>query len=138
MLHASGISHSQFRVTDVTEQLKPEQKESDNFKFQIVYLVPILASLLFGLVCAYLLMPQQSEAIPVTPIPESTPGAPLGNALYFVVLVAISAVGDGGAPLPGFGKKNFRCALRRRGSGSRPILAPRLPALRSVAQGCRH
>jgi presenilin-like A22 family membrane protease len=91
MLHASGISHSQFRVTDVTEQLKPEQKESDNFRFQIVYLVPILASLLFGLVCAYLLMPQQSEAIPVTPIPESTPGAPLGNALYFVVLVAISA-----------------------------------------------
>jgi presenilin-like A22 family membrane protease len=80
----------------LTEQPKPEQqksdqKEQDKFKFQIVYLVPILASLLFGLGCAYLIAPQQSEAIPVTPIPETTPGAPYGNALYFVVLIAISA-----------------------------------------------
>jgi presenilin-like A22 family membrane protease len=80
----------------VTEQLKPEppksvEKEQDNFKFQIVYLVPILASMLFGLACAYIIAPQQSEAIPVTPIPETTPGAPYGNALYFVVLIAISA-----------------------------------------------
>ncbi len=74
-----------------TEPQKPLQKEQDNFKFQIVYLVPILASLLFGLGCAYLLAPQQSEAIPVTPIPETTPGAPVGNALYFVILIAISA-----------------------------------------------
>ena len=73
------------------EPQKPEQKEQDKFKFQIVYLVPILASLLFGLGCAYLIAPQQSEAIPVTPIPENTPGAPYGNALYFVVLIAISA-----------------------------------------------
>ena len=72
-------------------QEKPEQKEQDKFKFQIVYLVPILASLLFGLVCAYLLAPSQSEVIPVTPIPETTPGAPFGNALYFVILIAISA-----------------------------------------------
>ena len=37
-------------------------------------------------------MPQpQSTAIPVTPIPNNTPAAPFGNALYFVVLVAISA-----------------------------------------------
>jgi len=80
----------------LTEQPKPEtqkleQKEQDKFKFQIVYLAPILASLLFGLGCAYLIAPQQSEAIPVTPIPETTPGAPYGNALYFVVLIAISA-----------------------------------------------
>ena len=80
----------------MTEQPKPEtqkleQKEQDKFKFQIVYLVPILASLLFGLGCAYLIAPQQSESIPVTPIPETTPGAPYGNALYFVVLIAISA-----------------------------------------------
>jgi presenilin-like A22 family membrane protease len=80
----------------LTEQPKPEtqkleQKEQDKFKFQIVYLVPILASLLFGLGCAYLIAPQQSESIPVTPIPETTPGAPYGNALYFVVLIAISA-----------------------------------------------
>jgi presenilin-like A22 family membrane protease len=70
---------------------KPEQKEQEKFKFQIVYLVPILASLLVGLACAYLLAPQQSEAIPVIPIPETTPGAPFGNALYFVILIAISA-----------------------------------------------
>jgi presenilin-like A22 family membrane protease len=85
----------------LTEQEKQEpqkqteteksKKELDRFKFEFVYLVPILASLIFGLGCAYLLAPQQSNAIPVTPIPENTPGAPWGNALYFVVLVAISA-----------------------------------------------
>ena len=90
MLLASGNSYSQFKGRHVTEQPKPQEKE-DKFKFEIVYLVPLLASMLFGLGCAYLLVPQQSEAIPVTPIPESTPGAPFGNALYFVVLIAISA-----------------------------------------------
>ena len=75
----------------MTEQEKPAQKEQDKFKFQIIYLVPILASLVFGLGCAYLLVPSRSQAIPVTPIPETTPGAPLGNALYFVILIAISA-----------------------------------------------
>jgi presenilin-like A22 family membrane protease len=69
-----------------------EQEKLDKFKFQIVYLFPILASLVFGLGCAYLLSPQpQSTAIPVTPIPDNTPAGPFGNALYFVVLVAISA-----------------------------------------------
>jgi presenilin-like A22 family membrane protease len=69
-----------------------EQDKIDRFRFQIVYLFPILASLVFGLGCAYLLMPQpQSTAIPVTPIPNNTPAAPVGNALYFVVIVAISA-----------------------------------------------
>ncbi len=91
MLHASGYSYQQFRVSKVTEQPKTESKEQDNFKFQIVYLLPILASMLFGLGCAYLLLPSQSEVIPVIPIPETTPGAPFGNALYFVVLIAISA-----------------------------------------------
>jgi presenilin-like A22 family membrane protease len=70
-----------------------EQEKQDKFRFQIVYLAPILASLVFGLGCAYLLMPQpQSTAIPVTPIPNNTPAAPLGNALYFVIIVAISAM----------------------------------------------
>ena len=69
-----------------------EQDKLDKFKFEIVYLAPILASLVFGLGCAYLLSPQpQSTAIPVTPIPENTPSAPFGNALYFLVLVAVSA-----------------------------------------------
>ena len=75
----------------MTEKSKSESKEQDKFKFQVVYLVPILASMLFGLGCAYLLVPHQSEVIPVTPIPETTPGAPFGNGLYFVVLIAISA-----------------------------------------------
>ena len=91
MLLANGNSHQQFRVSIVTELPKSEPKEQDKFKFQIVYLVPILASMLFGLGCAYLLVPHQSEVIPVTPIPETTPGAPIGNGLYFVVLIAISA-----------------------------------------------
>jgi presenilin-like A22 family membrane protease len=68
-----------------------EQEKEENFKFQIVYLVPILASLIFGLGCAYLLVPQSSTSIPVTPIPDNTPAGPFGNALYFVILVAISA-----------------------------------------------
>jgi presenilin-like A22 family membrane protease len=69
-----------------------EQGQQDKFKFQIVYLVPILASLVFGLGCAYLLKPQQPASIQVTPIPNSSsPAAPIGNALYFVVLVAVSA-----------------------------------------------
>jgi presenilin-like A22 family membrane protease len=69
-----------------------EQEKQDKFKFQIVYLAPILASLVFGLGCAYLLMPQQqSMAIQVTPIPNNIPAAPLGNALYFVIIIAISA-----------------------------------------------
>ncbi len=74
----------------MTEPQKPK-KEQDKFKFQIVYLLPILASILFGLGCAYLLVPQSSESIPVTPIPDNTPAGPWGNALYFVVLVAVSA-----------------------------------------------
>jgi presenilin-like A22 family membrane protease len=73
-------------------QTQPQQaKSEDKFKFEFIYLLPILASMLFGLVCAYILMPQAGSAIPVTPIPEDTPGAPLGNALYFVVLIAASA-----------------------------------------------
>ena len=77
---------------EAPKEIIPKNKlEEDTFKFQIVYLLPIFASMLFGLGCAYLLIPQQSEIIPITPIPESTPGAPFGNALYFVVLIAIAA-----------------------------------------------
>ena len=72
----------------MTEQSKAEQ---DKFKFELIYLAPILASLLFGLGCSYLLLPQQTETIPIAPIPETTPGAPVGNAVYFVVLIAAAA-----------------------------------------------
>lgn len=75
------------------ETQKPDapQSETDRFKFDIIYLLPILGSLLFGLVCAYVLAPVSSESVPVTPIPEDTPGAQWGNALYFVVLIALAA-----------------------------------------------
>ena len=61
------------------------------FATHIVYLVPILASLLFGLGCAYLLLLQTVPAIPVTPFPEDNPSGPFGNALYFVIIIAVSA-----------------------------------------------
>lgn len=56
-----------------------------------MYLVPVLASLMFGLACASALLPQSFAPIPVTPFPENSPSGPVGNAVYFVVLVAISA-----------------------------------------------
>jgi presenilin-like A22 family membrane protease len=80
----------------VTEQSKPElskpeSKEQDKFKFQIIYLVPILASLLFGLGCAYLLAPQATGGISATPFTGNTASASIGNAFYFVILVAVAA-----------------------------------------------
>jgi presenilin-like A22 family membrane protease len=74
----------------LTDQPKPQLSDQDKFKFELIYLAPILASLLFGLGLAYLLVPIESD-VTVTPVPETTPGAPLGNALYFVVLIAVSA-----------------------------------------------
>jgi presenilin-like A22 family membrane protease len=80
----------------VTEQPKPdlpksEENEQDKFKFQIIYLVPILASLIFGLGCAYLLAPQETGGIQAVPISGDTPGASIGNGLYFVILIALAA-----------------------------------------------
>ena len=68
------------------------------FKVNLVYLVPILASLLFGLGCAWLLNPHQSQDpqqglpdISVVPFPEDIPAGPVANGLYIVALVAIGA-----------------------------------------------
>ncbi|HUJ84880.1 MAG TPA: presenilin family intramembrane aspartyl protease [Candidatus Acidoferrales bacterium] len=69
----------------------PQSKEKDSFKFEIIYLIPILASIIFGLGCAYLLSPQQPATIPVTPLPQNTASGSFGNALYFVILVAVAA-----------------------------------------------
>ncbi len=66
------------------------KSDQDRFKFDIIYLVPIIASLLVGLGCAYLLSPVEAN-IPVTPIPNDTPGSDWGNAIYFVVLIALAA-----------------------------------------------
>jgi presenilin-like A22 family membrane protease len=68
-------------------RLVTEQK----FKVDLIYLVPILASILFGLGCAWLLVPQQTTIVPVTPFPSDTTSGPFANALYFVILIAISA-----------------------------------------------
>jgi presenilin-like A22 family membrane protease len=64
---------------------------AEKFDAQVVYLVPILVSLLFGLGCAYLLRAQPMPPISVTPFPEETASGLFGNALYFVVLIAVSA-----------------------------------------------
>jgi presenilin-like A22 family membrane protease len=64
---------------------------AEKFDAQAVYLVPILASLLFGLGCAYLLKTQPLPPISVTPFPEETASGLFGNALYFVILIAVSA-----------------------------------------------
>jgi presenilin-like A22 family membrane protease len=64
---------------------------AEKFDAQIVYLVPILASLLFGLGCAYLLRAQPVPPVNVTPFPEDTAPGLFGNALYFVILIAVSA-----------------------------------------------
>jgi presenilin-like A22 family membrane protease len=79
-----------------TETPKEQQQKApsveQSFKFQSIYLLPILTSLFFGLLCALLLAPHQSELVlPSAPAGEDTPGAPLYNAAYFVILLAISA-----------------------------------------------
>ena len=74
----------------MTEQ--QQTKQQDSFKFQMVYLLPVLASIVFGLGCAYLLAPQPQSSAPQLHLSVATaPSAPVGNALYFVVLVAASA-----------------------------------------------
>lgn len=64
---------------------------AEKFSAQVVYLVPILASLLFGLGCAYLLLSRPMPPITVTPFPEETASGLFGNVAYFVILVAVSA-----------------------------------------------
>jgi presenilin-like A22 family membrane protease len=68
-------------------QIVTEQK----FKVSLIYLVPVLASIIFGLGCAWLLLPQQTSVVPVTPFPDDTASGPWGNAIYFVILIAVSA-----------------------------------------------
>ena len=78
----------------MTQSPQAEEHKSssvDSFKFEASYLLPILASMLFGLACSLVLLPQSTPVVPVTPIPQDTPGADWGNAFYFVGLLAISA-----------------------------------------------
>jgi presenilin-like A22 family membrane protease len=64
---------------------------AEKFSVQVVYLVPVLASLLFGLGCAYLLLTQPVSLVQVAPFSENNASAPFGNAFYFVIIVALSA-----------------------------------------------
>jgi len=59
------------------------------FKTELVHLAPVVASLLFGVACAYLLLVSQIGIFEVTIFPEGA--GSFGNALYFVVLVAVGA-----------------------------------------------
>src|SRR4030066_2369040 len=63
---------------------------SDEFDARPVYLVPILASLMVGLGCAYLLLTRPVLLPPVSPFPD-TPSGSFSNAIYFVIIIAVSA-----------------------------------------------
>ncbi|MCW4011300.1 MAG: presenilin [Candidatus Bathyarchaeota archaeon] len=69
--------------------------EPEKFKASIVYLVPVLASMLFGLLCGTLLVkptPSSPPAYPVTPISQTTTAGSAFNAAYFVILIGVGAV----------------------------------------------
>lgn len=55
----------------------------------LVRLTPILASLLFGVFCAFLIWASSIETYAVTPFPEGV--GSVGNAFYFVILVGLGA-----------------------------------------------
>jgi presenilin-like A22 family membrane protease len=56
-------------------------------KASLIQLAPVLASILFGLACAFLI--SSTEPVTVTPLPEGV--GSLGNATYFVIAVGIGA-----------------------------------------------
>ena len=70
---------------------------TEKFTAQVIYLFPILVSLLFGLTCASVILKTAVTIPSVTPVPETNPSgdtnvsAPFLNAAYFVVLVAVGA-----------------------------------------------
>lgn len=60
------------------------------FEAKLIHLTPILASLLFGAVCTFLLLTSPIETYTITPFSEDISGS-LGNASYFVILVGAGA-----------------------------------------------
>lgn len=62
---------------------------AEKFKVQLVYLVPIIASLLFGLACAYLLRSSPLQDATIAPFSETSTAGPLSNALYFLIIIAL-------------------------------------------------
>lgn len=63
---------------------------SGKFKAELIHLTPILASLAFGVLCAFLILTSPMEIYGITPFPEGALGS-LGNAFYFVILVGVGA-----------------------------------------------
>jgi presenilin-like A22 family membrane protease len=62
----------------------------DKFKAKPIYLLPVVASLLVGVLCASIVLHASIGLYAVTPFPESTAGS-LANGLYFVILAAVGA-----------------------------------------------
>jgi presenilin-like A22 family membrane protease len=63
----------------------------DKFRAQPIYLLPVVASLLVGVLCVSIVLIAPVEYLyAVTPFPGSAAGS-LGNGLYFVVLAAVGA-----------------------------------------------
>lgn len=58
-------------------------------KTGLIHLTPVVASLIFGFICALILLQAQIQLVPVTPFQEGV--GSLANAAYFVILVAIGA-----------------------------------------------
>lgn len=63
-----------------------------SFKAEFIHLAPVTLSLFFGVSCAYILMASGIELFSITPFKEESPVGPIGNALYFVVLVSFGAL----------------------------------------------
>jgi hypothetical protein len=65
----------------------------DGFKTEPIQLLPVLGSLVFGIVCAYLVLTSITQGstslVQVTPLPEGV--GSLVNGLYFVLLAGIGA-----------------------------------------------
>jgi len=64
---------------------------SKRFDVDLLHLMPILASLLFGLLCTFSISLSSMEIYSITPFPEGVSGS-VGNAFYFVILSAVGAL----------------------------------------------
>lgn len=65
--------------------------EERTFKARPIYLAPILSSLIFGVLCVHILKASYTQPPQSVPFPDSPAGS-IGNALYFVILVALGAI----------------------------------------------
>jgi presenilin-like A22 family membrane protease len=61
----------------------------EEFKIEPIQLLPVLASLGFGILCAYVILASNISLYPVTPFPEGV--GSLVNGLYFVILAGVGA-----------------------------------------------